>query len=95
MCRSGPPLEVFVVLIGTIFVYLIPSALVSTDLAVTYPLDGGYVAWIEDALGGLIGAQNMYWCVMCRAGTASLTVAGRGSTTSSRPPSTRCWPGST
>ena len=47
--------------------YLIPSAFISTDIAVAMPLDGGYVAWIDEAFGSIVGAQNMYWCAMCRA----------------------------
>ena len=71
-------------LVLSVFFYLIPSAIISTDLAVTYPLDGGYVAWIDEAFGSVLGAQNMYWCVVrwnCAMSVADDCATGRGSTT--------------
>ena len=89
--RRGPPAHVFVTMAATVLVYLIPAALISVDIAIAYPMDGGFVAWIDEALGATIGAQAMYWCVPSNH-SAPLTppVAGRGSHTSSTAPSIRC-----
>ena len=53
---------------------------------------GGYVFWIEEAFGEVIGAQNMYWCVLQLRCFVCISRAGRGSTTSSPRPSIQCWP---
>ena len=59
--QLGPPSYVFSVMVGTVFVYLIPSAIISTDISIAMPLSGGYVAWIDEAFGETLGAQNMNW----------------------------------
>jgi hypothetical protein len=62
------------------FVFAVPSALITVDLATLYPLDGlaslmvlsvrharsagGMVSWIDIAFGGVIGTHNMYWFVI-------------------------------
>ena len=60
------------------------------------------MAWIEQALGETIGAQNMYWYVRHLMMPTQLSIhlsmspfAGRGSTTFSPLPSTPCLPAST
>ena len=54
----------FLTLICSVIFYLIPSAIISIDISIAMPLDGGYVAWIDEAFGSVLGAQNMYWCVL-------------------------------
>ena len=51
----------FLALLASVLAYLIPSAIVSCDISIAYPMDGGLVSWIDVALGPVVGLQNMYW----------------------------------
>ena len=46
---------------ASVLFYLVPSAIISTDISIALPMDGGYVAWIDEAFGDTVGFQNMYW----------------------------------
>lgn len=63
MLQLGPPAYVFLVLILSVFLYMIPAAVISIDLSIAFPVDGGYVQWIDEAFQDYpwIGVQNMYW----------------------------------
>ena len=53
------------VLCTAAFVYGLPLALISTELASAMPFDGGAVAWTEEAFGSKLGAHNTYWLWVC------------------------------
>jgi hypothetical protein len=44
------PVQVFLTLLISVIVYLVPAALISIDFSTAYPLDGGYVQWIDEVL---------------------------------------------
>ena len=52
-------------MLGAAFVYGLPLALISTELASAMPFDGGAVAWVEEAFGTGLGAHNTYWLWVC------------------------------
>ena len=53
----------FLLLVVTVLIYLVPAALISVDISIAYPVDGGFASWIDEAFGTHVGAQAMYWCV--------------------------------
>jgi amino acid transporter len=63
LLKMAPPAYVFLTILIAPIIYSIPIALICTDLAVAYPYDGGFVAWVNLALGSKIGAHNMFWFV--------------------------------
>ena len=42
-------------------VFSLPIALVTAELATAFPSEGGQVAWVEQALGPVVGGHNAYW----------------------------------
>ena len=64
LVQLAPAAHVFITLIVTALVYLLPSAIISTDIAIGYPLDGGMVSWIDVAFEHypIVGAQALYYC---------------------------------
>eukprot|EP00039_Didymoeca_costata_P025689 m.14132 g.14132 ORF g.14132 m.14132 type:complete len:518 (-) comp4993_c0_seq1:305-1858(-) len=61
---ASPGHIVAVLIIVPLFLGL-PVALISTELASALPFDGGAVAWVEEAFGTRLGAQNTYWLWLC------------------------------
>jgi amino acid transporter len=52
----------FVMMLVVPLLVALPMALVSIDLSVAYPFDGGSVAWVEEAIKSvLIAPHNMVW----------------------------------
>ncbi len=49
-----------IVLLGTPFVWCLPTALMVGELAAALPEDGGYYAWVRRALGGFWGYQEAW-----------------------------------
>lgn len=64
LIKLAPPAYVFLTILLTPIVYCIPIALICTDLSIAYPFDGGFVAWIDLALGRTIGAHNTFWSAL-------------------------------
>jgi len=61
MLMAGPPLHVFIMLGLVPFIYSLPIALIVAELSSAFPEDGGYVVWVQEACGKLIGAHHAYW----------------------------------
>ena len=61
MLMAAPPAYVFVMLGIVPFVYSLPIALIVAELSTAFPEDGGYVVWVRDACGQIIGSHHAYW----------------------------------
>lgn len=61
MLMAGPPLYVFVMLSIVPFVYSLPIALIVAELSTAFPEDGGYVVWVREACGKVVGSHHAYW----------------------------------
>eukprot|EP00325_Prymnesiales_sp_UTEX-LB-985_P000364 CAMPEP_0174705024 /NCGR_PEP_ID=MMETSP1094-20130205/8398_1 /TAXON_ID=156173 /ORGANISM="Chrysochromulina brevifilum, Strain UTEX LB 985" /LENGTH=515 /DNA_ID=CAMNT_0015903139 /DNA_START=110 /DNA_END=1654 /DNA_ORIENTATION=+ len=61
MLMAGPPLYVFIMLGIVPFVYSLPIALIVAELSTAFPEDGGYVVWVQEACGKVIGSHHAYW----------------------------------
>jgi len=61
MLMAGPPLYVFILLGIVPFVYSLPIALIVAELSTAFPEDGGYVVWVKEACGKVVGAHHAYW----------------------------------
>ncbi len=67
MAKEGLPM-VFFLLFAT-FIFLIPTSLVSAELATGWPVGGGVYRWVKEAFGGRLGfvaiwlqwIQNVIW----------------------------------
>lgn len=58
---AGPPLHVFILLGIVPFVYSLPIALIVAELSTAFPEDGGYVVWVLEACGRVVGSHHAYW----------------------------------
>ena len=56
MLMAAPPVHVFVMLGLVPFVYSLPIALIVAELSTAFPEDGGYVVWVREACGQVIGS---------------------------------------
>ena len=61
MLMAGPPLYVFIMLGIVPFVYSLPIALIVAELSTAFPEDGGYVVWVQEACGKVVGSHHAYW----------------------------------
>ena len=61
MLMAGPPLYVFILLGIVPFVYSLPIALIVAELSTAFPEDGGYVVWVQEACGKVVGSHHAYW----------------------------------
>ena len=61
MLMAAPPMYVFVLLTLVPFVYSLPIALIVAELSTAFPEDGGYVVWVREACGQVIGSHHAYW----------------------------------
>jgi len=61
MLMAGPPLYVFIMLGVVPFVYSLPIALIVAELSTAFPEDGGYVVWVQQACGRVVGSHHAYW----------------------------------
>ena len=61
MLMAGPPLYVFIMLGLVPFVYSLPIALIVAELSTAFPEDGGYVVWVQEACGKVVGSHHAYW----------------------------------
>lgn len=61
MLMAGPPLYVFIMLGIVPFVYSLPIALIVAELSTAFPEDGGYVVWVREACGQVLGSHHAYW----------------------------------
>jgi amino acid transporter len=61
MLMAGPPLYVFIMLGVVPFVYSLPIALIVAELSTAFPEDGGYVVWVQEACGKVVGSHHAYW----------------------------------
>ncbi len=67
MAKEGLPMVFF--LLFTTFIFLIPTSLVSAELATGWPVGGGVYRWVKEAFGGRLGfvaiwlqwIQNVIW----------------------------------
>lgn len=57
---AGPQLGILLILLLPIF-WAIPSALMSAELGTALPEDGGYIAWVERAMGPFAGFLCGWW----------------------------------
>lgn len=58
--KSAPSLYVLVVCLVMPFLYSLPTALISAELATNYPETGGQCVYVTLACGSLIGAHNAW-----------------------------------
>ena len=61
LVSAAPPLVVFLFTALVPLVFSLPIALVTAELATAFPSEGGQVAWVEQALGPVVGGHNAYW----------------------------------
>ena len=59
-CGGGPLLSLLGFLIFP-FIWSLPEALVTAELATSFPENGGYVLWISSAFGPFWGFQEGFW----------------------------------
>ncbi|KAI4367125.1 hypothetical protein MLD38_022896 [Melastoma candidum] len=59
-CGGGPLLSLLGFLVFPIF-WSVPEALVTAELATSFPENGGYVLWISAAFGPFWGFQEGFW----------------------------------
>src|SRR5450759_2528181 len=59
--KAGGPLFALLGFLVFPFVWSIPEALVTAELATTFPENGGYVVWISAAFGPFWGFQEGWW----------------------------------
>lgn len=59
--RAGGPLLALLGFIIFPFIWSIPEALITAELATTFPENGGYVLWISAAFGPFWGFQEGVW----------------------------------
>eukprot|EP01049_Picozoa_sp_SAG25_P011095 SAG25_NODE_1302_length_3354_cov_27.875576_5_plen_318_part_00 len=63
---SAPPAYVFGSMVLTPVFFGLPAALMNAELSTAYPVTGGYVVWVEAALGRTVGMHNSIWrCLTC------------------------------
>ncbi len=58
---AAPPLYVFSAMVFTPLLFGLPAALMNAELSTAFPVTGGYVVWVEHALGKTIGVHNSVW----------------------------------
>lgn len=58
---AGGPLLVILGFIILPFVWSVPEALITAELATTFPENSGYVAWVTAAFGPFWGFQEGFW----------------------------------
>jgi len=61
IAMEGPPLYVCILCLAMPFLYSLPTALISAELATNYPETGGQCVYVTLACGELIGAHNTWW----------------------------------
>ena len=42
-------------------IYSLPIALIVAELSTAFPEDGGYVEWVQEACGKVVGSHHAYW----------------------------------
>ena len=55
---AGPPLVALALTAGLPFVFALPNALATAELATAFPCDGGQAVWVELAFGRGVGFHN-------------------------------------
>jgi len=58
---AAPPAYVFAAMVFTPVLFGLPAALMNAELSTAFPVTGGYVVWVEHALGKTIGVHNSVW----------------------------------
>ena len=58
---TAPPFYVFSAMVFTPVLFGLPAALMNAELSTAFPVTGGYVVWVEHALGKTIGVHNSVW----------------------------------
>lgn len=58
---AAPPRYVFAAMVFTPVLFGLPAALMNAELSTAFPVTGGYVVWVEHALGKTIGVHNSVW----------------------------------
>ena len=58
---AAPPAYVFAAMVFTPILFGLPAALMNAELSTAFPVTGGYVVWVEHALGKSIGVHNSVW----------------------------------
>ena len=58
---AAPPAYVFAAMVFTPVLFGLPAALMNAELSTAFPVTGGYVVWVEHALGKSIGVHNSVW----------------------------------
>lgn len=61
---AGPLLALLAILVIP-WVWSLPTALMSAELAAAMPEDGGYVVWVQRAFGRFWGFQEGWWSWLC------------------------------
>jgi len=61
LVAAAPPLFVLLFLLLLPFGFSLPIALITAELSVAFPADGGQAAWVAQACGPTLGAQNAYY----------------------------------
>jgi len=67
--RAGGPLLALVGFLVLPLIWSVPEALITAELATTFPENSGYVAWVTAAFGPFWGFQEGFWSwVRCEKG---------------------------
>lgn len=72
LLSAAPPAYLFVMLLFVPFVYSLPIALIVAELSTAWPEDGGYVVWVGQACGRLVGLHHAGWVWMIYAADAAI-----------------------
>lgn len=59
--RDAGPMIGLACLLVMVFVYSIPQALMTAELSTTFPRNGGYSIWVQEAFGNFWGLQESYY----------------------------------
>mmetsp|Transcript_5033 Transcript_5033/g.10928 ORF Transcript_5033/g.10928 Transcript_5033/m.10928 type:complete len:491 (+) Transcript_5033:78-1550(+) len=61
LLSAAPPLAVLLFTATIPLLFSLPSALLTAELATSFPSSGGQVVWVHSAFGAAAGAHNAYW----------------------------------
>ena len=65
LISAGPPTIIFACVAVAALAFALPNALMTAELATTFPDDGGQVAWVHYAYGRTISWHNAFYVWLC------------------------------
>jgi len=65
--QAAPPALVFALLFLAPLFFALPICLITAEMSTAFPVNGGYVVWVSQAVGPWLGGHNAYWVWMLNA----------------------------